>query len=99
MIENAVTLFPQPDSPTTPSVLPRWIDRSTPSTARTTPSSVSNQVFRPRSSRRGASLSLVISLPPQPRVRGIAEPFADEVVSGDRQEDQQAREDRDPPHL
>ena len=38
--ENAVTLLPQPDSPTTPSVLPAGTSSDTPSTARTTPSRV-----------------------------------------------------------
>jgi glutathione transport system ATP-binding protein len=38
---SAVTLLPQPDSPTTPSVSPASMPRSTPSTACSTPSSVS----------------------------------------------------------
>ena len=41
MMERAVTLLPQPDSPTTPRVSPPRISKSTPSTALTTPSSVS----------------------------------------------------------
>ena len=40
MIESAVTLFPEPDSPTTPSVRPALTSRSTPSTARTSPERV-----------------------------------------------------------
>jgi hypothetical protein len=40
MIDSAVTVFPHPDSPTMPSVSPLSMWRSTPSTARTTPSSV-----------------------------------------------------------
>jgi hypothetical protein len=45
-IDIAVTLLPQPDSPTTARVSPAstWID--TPSTARVMPSRVKNQVFR-----------------------------------------------------
>ncbi len=39
-IESAVTLLPQPDSPTTASVSPGWTRKETPSTARTTPSRV-----------------------------------------------------------
>ena len=50
--ERAVTVLPQPDSPTTPTVSPRSMRRSTPSTARTIPSSVLNQVFRLRMSSR-----------------------------------------------
>ncbi len=38
MIDSDVTLFPQPDSPTMPSVSPGMIEKLTPSTALTTPS-------------------------------------------------------------
>ena len=38
MIDSDVTLLPQPDSPTMPSVSPRMIEKLTPSTARTVPS-------------------------------------------------------------
>ena len=40
MIESAVTLLPQPDSPTMPSVSPGNTSNETPSTARVTPSTV-----------------------------------------------------------
>ena len=40
MIESAVTDFPQPDSPTMPSVLPSATEKETPSTAWTAPSRV-----------------------------------------------------------
>ena len=40
MIESAVTLLPQPDSPTSPTVLPRPTAKSMPSTARNRPRSV-----------------------------------------------------------
>ncbi len=40
MIDIAVTDLPEPDSPTTPRRSPGIIAKSTPSTARTTPSSV-----------------------------------------------------------
>ena len=40
MIVRQVTLFPEPDSPTMPSVSPRSRVNETPSTALTTPSSV-----------------------------------------------------------
>src|SRR5437660_8038266 len=52
MIESAVTLLPQPDSPTMPSVRPRARLKSTPSTARTSPCSPSNEVRSPRTSSR-----------------------------------------------
>ena len=44
--EYAVTLFPEPDSPTTPRVSPGPTARSTPSTARMIPSPVKNWVLR-----------------------------------------------------
>ena len=47
MIERLVTLLPQPDSPTRPMISPRSTWKSMPSTARTTPSRVWNDVRRP----------------------------------------------------
>jgi len=41
IMDRDVTLFPHPDSPTRPRTSPRYTSRSTPSTALTTPSSVS----------------------------------------------------------
>jgi hypothetical protein len=40
-MDSAVTLLPQPDSPTTPSVCPACTVKLTPSTERTVPASVS----------------------------------------------------------
>ena len=48
-----VTLLPEPDSPTMPSVSPSYSVADTPSTARTTPSSVRNDTFRLRISSSG----------------------------------------------
>jgi len=45
-IASDVTLLPDPDSPTIPSVRPRSTANDTPSTALTTPSSVSNRTRR-----------------------------------------------------
>ncbi len=50
MIERVVTLLPQPDSPTRPRISPRSTWKSTPSTARTRPSRVLNDVRRPLTS-------------------------------------------------
>src|SRR5581483_9171170 len=80
--ESAVTVLPQPDSPTTPSVSPAAIARSTPSTARTMPSSVEKCTLRPRISSSGAK-----SHHPA-RVERIAQPVADEV---DRQHGEKDR--------
>src|ERR1700730_10400625 len=54
--ESAVTVLPHPYSPTTPRVSPLSMVRSTPSTARTMPSSVAKCVFRPRISSRCSTL-------------------------------------------
>ena len=55
MIDSDVTLLPQPDSPTRPMISPRSTWKSMPSTARTTPSRVWNDVRRPRTSSRRSS--------------------------------------------
>ncbi len=52
MIERDRMVLPEPDSPTTPSVLPRSRVRLTPSTARTVPSGVMKCVLRSRTSSR-----------------------------------------------
>ena len=39
-IERALTVFPQPLSPTNPTISPGWMSYETPATACTTPSSV-----------------------------------------------------------
>src|SRR5262244_387182 len=68
MIDRAVTLLPEPDSPTMPRVSPLLMCRSMPSTARTTPSSVKKCVFKPlTSSSRSAirvSFTRARALPP-----------------------------------
>ncbi len=46
-IDRAVTLFPHPLSPTTPSVAPALMSKLTPSTARTVPSSCAKYVAIP----------------------------------------------------
>src|SRR5688572_5220323 len=52
MMVSAVTLLPQPDSPTMPSVRPRSSEKSTPSTARTSPRSEAKWVRSSRTSSR-----------------------------------------------
>src|SRR5262245_42042981 len=91
----AVTLLPQPDSPTTPSVSPRAMPKLTPSTARTTPSSVWKCVRRSRISSRGSAISGGL----QARVERVAHALAEQVVEHHGQEDDEAREDLDPPVL
>src|SRR6266850_1359484 len=53
---SAVTDLPEPDSPTMPSVSPLLMYRSTPSTARTTPSSVKKCVLSPLTSRSRSAM-------------------------------------------
>jgi hypothetical protein len=45
-MERDVIDLPLPDSPTMPTVSPRWTSKLTPSTALTTPEDVKNRVFR-----------------------------------------------------
>ena len=83
MIESAVTDLPQPDSPTTPSVPPFSIEKSTPSTARMTPPWVWKPVrrFETRQELGHARASSGAGLPPpsplHPRVPfgGLREPW------------------------
>ena len=53
MIDRARIVLPDPDSPTTPSVVPRASVRLTPSTARTRPRGVRKCVFRSVTSSSG----------------------------------------------
>ena len=52
MIDRDRTVLPDPDSPTTPRVLPWSSTKLTPSTARTFPRGVRNTVFRSVTSSR-----------------------------------------------
>jgi hypothetical protein len=54
MMERAVTLLPQPDSPTMPSVSPLPTSNDTPPTARVTPSWVKKCVSRSRTDSKGS---------------------------------------------
>src|SRR3954469_9346262 len=86
------TLLPEPDSPTIPSVSPGKRSYETPSTAWTIPSSVLNSTTRSSIERIGSG-----TYPPLLRVERVPETVADEVHTEDDQNDQQAREDRQPP--
>src|SRR5262245_24054203 len=61
MTDREVTLFPQPDSPTRPTVLPRSTVKLTPSTARNSPRPVWKCVLRLRASSRGASMRSLLA--------------------------------------
>src|SRR5918911_5260014 len=56
---SQVTLLPDPDSPTTPSVSPGEMASETPSTAFTTPSSVGKWTLRSFTSSRGSATDLL----------------------------------------
>src|ERR671934_2429885 len=81
MIVRQVTLFPEPDSPTIPSVCPFSIEKLTPSTALTTPSSVLKWVFRSRTSSRATGDRL---RQPDSRVDYRIQQIDDEVEDDDR---------------
>src|SRR3990170_2766789 len=70
MMLSAVTDLPQPDSPTTPRVSPFSMYRSTPSTARTMPSSVKKYVLRFLTSNRRSAIWCGL---PLPGLRNLAE--------------------------
>src|SRR5215212_7668557 len=81
MIVRHVTLLPEPDSPTMPSVLPFSTSKLTPSTALTMPSSVRKCVRRSFTSRRATSSHLGES---DSRVYHGVEEVDDEVENDDR---------------
>src|ERR1700722_19900579 len=72
MIVWVETLFPDPDSPTIPSVWPASTEYDSPLTARTRPSMVGNVTWRSLTSRSGTLASpshgyLPVSVPRSPR--------------------------------
>src|SRR5262249_51540488 len=87
MIDRAVTLLPEPDSPTTPSRRPRSSRSDRPSTALTTPSSVGKRTFRSRTSK---NMSV-----PHPGVDDRVEQVHDEVGH----DDEDAADQHHPEHL
>src|SRR5919199_6156327 len=94
MIVRQVTLLPEPDSPTIPSVSPFSIENETPSTALTTPSSVRKCVLRSRTSRSAIKGTL---RQPDPRIDPGVEEVDDEIEDDDRErgEDDHALDRRD----
>src|SRR5438132_2688805 len=95
MIVRHVTLFPDPDSPTIPSVRPLSTVKLTPSTARTPPSPVTNSVVRSFTSRSAPLGTSVTGLPePDTRIDERVEEIDDQVRDAvDRGDDQDARLD------
>src|SRR5450755_1639993 len=88
--ERAVTLLPQPDSPTRPSVPPSSSRHETPSTARTVPARVSKSTRRASTSRSGAAAAMGSELACQPRVERVAKTVAKQVDGEHREREQDA---------
>src|ERR1700733_7563436 len=93
-IDSVLTLLPDPDSPTIPSVSPGKTSYVMSSTAWTTPSSVLNSTARFLIERTGSGTNS-----PLRRIERVAQPVADEVHAENDQHDRQAGEDRQPPLL
>src|ERR1700755_494808 len=92
MIDLAQTLLPEPDSPTMPSVSPACRSKLTPSTARTGPESVRNQVRRSRTCSNG---SAAVGM----RIEPVAEAVAHEVEGHHHRQDGQTGKGGHPPLL
>src|ERR1041384_4080104 len=90
--ESAVTLLPQPDSPTMPSVSPAATSNEMPLTAWTVPRWVWNSTRRPSTWRRAGELDPATQF----GVEGFAEGVADQVEAERRDHDRDAGEDREP---
>src|SRR5256714_2806509 len=83
MIVRQVTLLPEPDSPTMPSVWPFSTEKLTPSTAFTIPSSVRKWVLRSLTSSR--AISGPPSGEPDPRIDPGVDEIDEEVEDDDRE--------------
>src|SRR5947209_14080381 len=86
-----LTLLPEPDSPTIPSVSPGNTSYVTPSTACTTPSSVLNSTVRSRIERIGSGTY------PLRRIERVAQSVADEVDAEHDEHNRKAWERHEPP--
>src|SRR5260370_641219 len=98
--DSAVTLLPQPDSPTIARVSPGMTWNETPSTARTTPSRVKNQVLRSAISRSGLGAAAAARLAaPKALIAGNASAYAAMARGLARGEEDAAHQARHPRHL
>src|SRR5258707_15308863 len=99
MSERFATDLPEPDSPTIPSVSPRLSSKLMPSTAFTTPSSVSKYVRRTLTSSRFPLVLLVtchLSLFPHLRIERIAQAIAQKIQREQHHRHRQSRENQLP---
>src|ERR1700736_613708 len=91
-IEKPVTVLPEPDSPTSPSTSPRSTVKLAPSTARTAPWRVKNDVDRSVTASTGAGMQS----PLEARVHHVAQPVAHQVDGDDGDQQGDAGIERDP---
>src|SRR6185369_1150328 len=92
---SAVTLFPEPDSPTMPTTSPASTEKLTSSTATSAASPTGKSTVSPRTSRRLGSA--FTALPLQLRVESVAQAITGEVERQHGDEDRQAGKRHDPP--
>src|ERR1700687_6232664 len=95
MIDSAVTLFLQPDSPTIASVSPRRTLKDTSSTALNSPELVKNTVCRFFTSRTTSSAKPPVTAA-LPRVENVAQRVTKQIGAEHRQADGDAGEDHQP---
>src|SRR5215470_3849419 len=91
MIDQPVTVLPEPDSPTRPSTSPASRPKLTPSTALATPLRVKKCVRRFSTAR-----TAMASLPFQPGVHHVAQLVAHEIERDDGDDQREAGIERDP---
>src|SRR5258706_10325174 len=104
MMDKAVTLLPQPDSPTIASVSLCWTAKLTSRTAGCQPPPVRNTVTRFSTARIGASAVVITPRPPrssfaapQLRIDGVAQPVAEHIEREDDEQDGEAGKDQKRP--
>src|SRR5579859_7568204 len=91
IVESAVMLLPDPDSPTTPTTSPSPIENETPSRIVRPPT----LVLRPSISSTGfGAISATLEL--EARIEHVAQPVTHQVHAEHRDGDDQARKQRDP---
>src|ERR1700744_1732668 len=86
--DRLVTVFPLPDSPTIPSISPAATWKSTPSTARTTPSRTGKCTFNPRTDSKESAADTGIER--------IGQPVGQQVEPQNRNENRPSRRQRCP---
>src|SRR5262245_48075421 len=90
--ESAVTVLPEPDSPTIASVSPAWRPNARSLTAGSQPVAPRNEVVNPCTDRTGSMSDFVLQL----GIDGIAQAVAEQVEREDHEQDRDARHHREP---